>query len=191
MVVTHETGHNIASKHTHACVWPVFPGGGIGAIDSCEIAEGNCFFFTQPNNEGTIMSYCHLNGMIDFTRGFGPLPGDTIREGYMLAACLDSALNSSEVPVVFSLSQNFPNPFNPSTTIRFSLPENGTATLRLFDLTGRELAVLINSKYYPAGIYSYYLNSNLYPMASGVYFYKLDLSGSAHYSESRKMVLIK
>ncbi len=194
MVVTHELGHNLASKHTHACVWPVLPGGGIGAIDSCYPAEGTCFTTTQPKNNGTIMSYCHLNGNINFLYGFGPLPGDTIREGYHLAVCLDSALNSSETPLVFSLSQNYPNPFNPSTTIRFSIPDDGYATLRIFNVTGRELAVLINNRYYPTGIYSYSLNSALYAMSSGVYFYKLDVfasMGEQIYSESKKMVLLK
>jgi hypothetical protein len=140
------------------------------------------------------MSYCHLNGNINFLNGFGPLPGDTIREGYQLAVCLDSALNSSETPLVFSLSQNYPNPFNPSTTIRFSIPDDGNVTLRLFDVNGRELAVLISSRYYSTGIYSYSLNSVLYPMSSGIYFYKLDVSSSSGkqiYSEAKKMVLVK
>jgi hypothetical protein len=113
MVITHETGHNYGSQHTQACVWPVLPGGGIGAIDSCVESEGGCFTFTQPNNNGTIMSYCHLNGAINLTLGFGPLPKDTIVERYNNALCLDNPLNSSEIPLAYNLLQNYPNPFNP------------------------------------------------------------------------------
>lgn len=191
-VVTHELGHNIASKHTHWCGWPV--PNGPGAIDSCVEAEGPCFqpWQTQPNQNGTIMSYCHLNGGINFINGFGPLPGDTIRLGYSLAICIDTVLNSSEVPRAFSLSQNYPNPFNPVTTIRFSTPEDGYVSLKIIDVTGREVGKIISNEFRGKGIYSYTLNSDAYRMATGVYFYKLDVkSASGEYSEARKMVVLK
>lgn len=193
MVITHETGHNFGSMHTHACVWPSLPGSGIGAIDSCHTAEGTCFSGEIPNNNGTVMSYCHLNGAINLTLGFGPLPGDTIRLRYNQALCLDSALNSSETPVVFNLLQNFPNPFNPSTSIKFALPVEGFVTLRLYDLTGKEIARLINNNHYSIGIFSYRLDASGYNLASGVYLYKLDVNSNdkSVYSEMKKMVLIK
>lgn len=193
MVITHETGHNFGSMHTHACVWPSLPGSGIGAIDSCYTAEGTCFSGTVPNNNGTIMSYCHLNGGINLTLGFGPLPGDTIRLRYNQALCLDTALNSSETPLVFNLLQNYPNPFNPSTNIKFALPLEGFVTLRVYDLTGRETAKLISNRHYPVGIFSYTLDASSYNLASGVYLYKLDVNSNdkSVYSEIKKMVLIK
>jgi hypothetical protein len=193
MVITHETGHNFGSMHTHACAWPTLPGGGIGAIDSCYNAEGTCFVGTFPNNNGTVMSYCHLNGAINLTRGFGPLPGDTIRLRYSQAICLDSALNSSETPVAFILLQNYPNPFNPSTNIKFALPHDGFVTLKLYDLTGREIAILISSRHYPVGIFTYTLDASGYNLASGVYLYKLDVNKNdkSVYSEIKKMVFVK
>lgn len=189
MVITHETGHNIGSMHTHACVWPTVS----GQIDSCYASEGGCVNGTRTNNNGTVMSYCHLNGAINLTRGFGPLPGDTIRAGYNNALCLDNPLNSSEQPLDFVLLQNYPNPFNPSTNIKFALPEAGLVTLRVYDLTGREVAKLINSAYYPIGIFGYTLDASYYNLASGVYMYKLDVSreNNAVYSEIKKMVLVK
>lgn len=192
-VVTHEIGHNLGSRHTHACVWPVFVGGGTGAIDSCYYAEGGCFPQIVPSDNGTIMSYCHLYGHVVLSNGFGPLPGDTIREGYNLAICLDSALNVSEVPLSFSLLQNYPNPFNPSTTIKFALPKDGSVTLSVFDITGRKVATLINNKYYSTGIFSFILDANELRLASGVYIYLLNVinSGKRVYSEIKKMVLIK
>lgn len=195
-VMAHETGHNFGSNHTQACVWPVFNNGVLGAIDSCVDAEqGSCFLQTQPNPNGTIMSYCHIpqGGAINFTLGFGPLPGDTIRERYAQALCIDNPINSSEAPVAFSLLQNYPNPFNPSTNIKFALPQDGMVTLRVFDVSGREVAKLINSQYYPIGIFSYTLDASMLNLASGVYLYKLDVSreNNSVYSEIKKMVLVK
>lgn len=75
MVITHETGHNLGSPHTHSCTWPG------GAIDNCYATEGGCSPGTAPVNGGTIMSYCHTNFSIgvNFANGFGPLPGNLIR----------------------------------------------------------------------------------------------------------------
>ena len=73
-VITHETGHNIGSPHTHSCTWPG------GAIDDCYTVEGTCSPGPTPTTGGTIMSYCHLSGVgINFANGFGPLPGDLMR----------------------------------------------------------------------------------------------------------------
>src|SRR4030095_2799 len=192
-VMTHEAGHNFGSMHTHACAWPVFPGGGLGAIDSCVEAEGSCFTVTQPNNNGTIMSYCHLNGNINFVLGFGPLPGDTIRLRYSQALCLDSNNFSSEVPLTFDLLQNYPNPFNPGTNIKFALPEDGYVTIKVYDITGREVTTLLDKKYFNVGIYATYFDAGQYKLSSGVYLYKIDVNNDNNnvFSEIKKMVFIK
>lgn len=190
-VMAHETGHNFGSMHTHSCVWPTVS----GQIDSCYTSEGGCVSGTRPNPNGTIMSYCHIpqGGGINFTLGFGPLPGDTIRLRYSQALCVDSALNSSENPLAFKLLQNYPNPFNPTTNIEFALPNEGMVTLRIYDVTGREIATLINSQFYNVGIFSYNLDASSYNLASGLYFYKLDVTrdNNSVYSEIKKMVLVK
>jgi hypothetical protein len=192
-VMAHETGHNFGSMHTHACVWPVYPGGGIGAIDSCYDSEGGCFLGTHVIFNGTIMSYCHIGGAINFNLGFGALPGDTIRKGYEDALCIDNPLNSSELPVAYSLLQNYPNPFNPSTSIKFALPEAGLVTLRIYDITGREVTALVNNKFYDVGIFSLTLDAGKYRLASGVYLYRLEVNrdNRSVYTEIKKMVLVK
>jgi len=72
MVVTHEMGHLMGSRHTHACVW----NGNSTAIDSCAgSTEGGCPLPGIPPAGGTLMSYCHLQGVgINFNLGFGPQP---------------------------------------------------------------------------------------------------------------------
>ncbi len=85
MVFSHEMGHNIGSRHTHSCNWPG------GAIDSCYAVEGNCYSGPVIPRKGTIMSYCHLtNQGIDFNLGFGPLPGQNLRDeiSHNNASCL-------------------------------------------------------------------------------------------------------
>lgn len=194
-VVAHEMGHNFGSQHTHACAWPVFGPGSMGAIDSCFTAEGFCFSTTRPKLNGTIMSYCHLNGSISLTAGFGPLPGDTIRLRYQQAGCIQNTTNSSE-PQAFTLDQNYPNPFNPGTTIRFELPEDAFVSLVVYDMAGREVSNLVSGQFFNEGVFSYYFDAGRFSLASGVYFYRLTAYNSANKNESiytqvRKMILIK
>ncbi len=90
-----------------------------------------------------------------------------------------------EVPVQFSLGQNFPNPFNPSTTIQYSVPADGDIRLSVYDLLGRE-AAMVESGFRPAGAYSVQWNAR--GLASGVYFYRLT---SGRYSSIRQMMLLR
>ncbi|HEY5534798.1 MAG TPA: endonuclease [Ignavibacteria bacterium] len=90
------------------------------------------------------------------------------------------------VPSKLTLDQNFPNPFNPVTKINFSLPENSRVTLKIYDVKGKEIAVLINNEMKSANYYTVEFNgSNL---ASGVYFYSLQ---AGNLSVIKKMILLK
>ena len=89
--------------------------------------------------------------------------------------------------------QNYPNPFNPVTSINYDLPVTGFIKLNIYDILGKEIAVLVNEKQ-TAGKYKVTWDASSYP--SGVYFYKLTVSdpsaGSGlRYSATKKMVLIK
>jgi len=102
MVITHEMGHLIGSRHTHACVW----NGNGTAIDGCAGGtEGSCSVPGSPSGGGTIMSYCHLTTGIDFTQGFGPQPGNVIRNTVTNASCLQANCGSSG-PTCFDGIQN-------------------------------------------------------------------------------------
>ena len=92
---------------------------------------------------------------------------------------------SSNVPERFKLDQNYPNPFNPVTKIRFEIPESGNVKLIIFDITGKEVATLVNGKMEP-GIFEADLNAS--KLNSGIYFYRLS---TENFSETKKMILIK
>jgi len=96
----------------------------------------------------------------------------------------DIKLNSSVV-TEYSLSQNFPNPFNPKTVISYELPVTGNAKLKVFDVLGNEVAVLVNEKQNP-GSYSVEFDGSSF--ASGVYFYKLT---AGDFVETKRMILLK
>ena len=85
----------------------------------------------------------------------------------------------------YSLSQNYPNPFNPTTNIKFAIPVSGFVTLKIYNMLGKEVAVLVN-KSLNSGSYAYDFNAS--SLASGVYFYKLE---SNSFVETKRMVLVK
>lgn len=97
---------------------------------------------------------------------------------------------SVEIPVRYELSQNYPNPFNPTTKIDFSIPRAELVTIKIYDITGREIFTLVNEKL-NAGKYTvtwnaYGTKDGVAP--SGVYFYRIT---AGTFVETKKMVLIK
>jgi len=89
-------------------------------------------------------------------------------------------------PSTFSLEQNYPNPFNPSTSIRFGLPVQSVVDLKVYDVLGNEVAVLISGESLTAGLHV--VNFNAANLASGTYFYKIT---TTDFSSVKKMQLLK
>jgi hypothetical protein len=87
----------------------------------------------------------------------------------------------------FNLSQNYPNPFNPSTRIKYSISSNSFVSIKVYNILGKEVALLLNEQKNP-GEYEFIFNSGRYNLASGVYFYKLTARG---FASVKKMVLLK
>ncbi|MCK6604992.1 MAG: S8 family serine peptidase [Ignavibacteriaceae bacterium] len=90
-----------------------------------------------------------------------------------------------DLPVSFRLEQNYPNPFNPETVIRYSVPENGPVSLRIFDITGKEIRTLVDMDQ-NAG--NYEARFDALNLSSGVYFYELRAAGNL---KRMKMLLLK
>jgi flagellar hook assembly protein FlgD len=94
------------------------------------------------------------------------------------------------IPSAYRLDQNYPNPFNPSTTIRYAIPVDGLVTMKVYDITGREIVTLVNEQK-NAGTYEVRFdtkNSSGRALASGVYFYKINAGG---FSETKKLLFLK
>jgi hypothetical protein len=92
----------------------------------------------------------------------------------------------AEIPGSFKLYANYPNPFNPSTEIKYDLPQNTFVTIKVYNILGEEIILLVNNEFKNAGRYSVTLDGT--NLASGIYFYKIE-AGS--FVQSKKMVLIK
>lgn len=97
------------------------------------------------------------------------------------AAVADADLSK----INFELLQNYPNPFNPKTNLGFRIADFGFVSLKVFDVLGNEVAILVNEEK-PAGKYEIIFNWK--DLSSGVYFYKLR---AGDYVQIRKMILLK
>jgi len=103
--------------------------------------------------------------------------------------------DGKQIPVKFTLEQNFPNPFNPSTKIKYNLPVDSKVTLEIYNVIGMRIGQLVNADQ-SAGSYSVNFNSSSLNrnISSGVYFYKLTAVGKAtgnNFSSIKKMILLK
>ena len=92
---------------------------------------------------------------------------------------------TANVPSKFDLHQNYPNPFNPTTNITFDLPVSGNVSMKVFDVSGKEVFTLVDG-FKSAGTYN--VNFNAASMNSGVYFYRLE---AGNVTTTKKMILVK
>ena len=92
---------------------------------------------------------------------------------------------SNNIPDGFFLNQNYPNPFNPSTNLEFEISKSGFVTLKVFDLLGNEVKILVN-EIKPAGSYSVKFDGS--SLSSGIYFYSLT---AGNFTDRKKMILLK
>ena len=106
-------------------------------------------------------------------------------DGVEFGEIINSQSDNTNELAGFNLDQNYPNPFNPSTTIKYQIPELSFVTLKVYDVLGNEIAILVNEEI-PTGIYEVEFIATTLP--SGVYFYRLQ-AGS--FVETKKMVLMK
>ena len=92
---------------------------------------------------------------------------------------------ANELPKTFTLEQNYPDPFNPSTTISFTIPGRSVVTLKVYDILGREVSTIVSEEL-SAGAYSRQWNAA--KMSSGIYFYRLQ---TGTFTQTKKMIVLK
>ncbi len=150
-----------------------------GEIDSTTIFGFDPMYEDPENYNWTLMGGSELYGISFSGLAIGDLNW------------ADSTLSSVEefgegtVPLVYSLDQNYPNPFNPSTKIKFSIKEAGMTTLKVYDVLGREVAVLVDKEMTAGTHIVDFHNTNL---ATGLYFYQIK---SRNFMATKKMLMIK
>lgn len=142
-----------------------------------------------PPQKDKFFFYCTREGALLRIQSTNDQPDTGIvrvqKSRYYLGGNLVNIAQEGRPEFGFSLSQNFPNPFNPTTVIQYQIPKSSFVTMKIFDVLGREKATLI-SEHQNAGNYSITFNSGALP--SGVYFYRLQAGA---YSEIRKLVIFK
>lgn len=155
-------------------------------IDTTQVFQQDYFTFKTGDESFLNPSVNGDDVMIDTYNNFSLIASEKI------GTVTSIEEKNSLPPERFSLSQNFPNPFNPSTTIQYSIPvvealsavEGLHVSLKVYDVLGREVATLVNEQKQP-GVYKVNFDGSNLP--SGIYIYRI-LTGS--FSESRKMTLL-
>ena len=97
----------------------------------------------------------------------------------------DNINSQIDIPKEYMLYSNYPNPFNPTTNIKFDLPKDVLVSIKIFDILGREVRTLVND-YKTAG--SYTISFNGADLSSGIYYYKIK---AGDFEQVRKMMLLK
>ena len=153
------------------------PFGGAASTPLAEVGEGAYAMETSLVVDGLTGPH-HFTISIEQSTSLGPHLEELTRIAHIV------------LPRSISLAQNFPNPFNSDTSIRFALPREAAVELSLFNLAGQQVTTLINGTR-PAGVHTAIWNGHNQsglPLASGVYFYRLRTNGR---SESRKLLLLR
>lgn len=165
----------------------------INGLDS--LAEIGEFDPSKPAKVGVAILY---PGSLDTTEYSGNIEFDNLLiAGISLPnQLLDGIRNTGPVAIAskYELYSNYPNPFNPSTTIRYDLPENSKVLVQVYDVLGRVVATLVNNERQSAG--PHFVQFNASGLASGVYFLRLaasraNPSAGDSYIGTRKMLLLK
>lgn len=154
--------------------------------DGSTISSSGVFTWT-PNASDQGMEYAVV---IIISDGFFIAQDIAVVRGSDTILGLES--DNSQLPNDYSLLQNFPNPFNPTTNIRFTLPKESFVKLRVFNMLGEEVRLLVNQTL-PAGIHSYDFDAS--NLSSGTYIYRIEADPSTSSGEGfvsmKKMLLVK
>ena len=157
--------------------------------------------FWQVAGQVTLGTTAAMQGIILCKTQIAMNTGATLNNGRALAQTaitLDAnaittptvtSVENDLTPQAFTLFQNYPNPFNPSTKIQYTIANSGLVSLKVFDVLGNEVAVLVNSNQ-EAGNYivPFNMNKAKWNLSSGVYFYRLEAGA---FVSTKKLILLK
>jgi hypothetical protein len=146
----------------------------------------DCLWVKTTNDFGGLLSGDWKDSSLVVLGNLGSFPNVAAKAIIYSISGLTAMEDNEPGPKDFSLGQNYPNPFNPSTKIKFSLTAAGLASLRVYDLLGREVATLVNDKELLAGEYEASFEAS--SLVSGIYICTLSVVGR---TETRKMVLLR
>ena len=138
--------------------------------------------WTKKSGAGDVNALYFVSPTVGYAAGFSGLIARTNNAGGLTEV---KNISKRTIPQKFSLSQNYPNPFNPSTVINYQLPMNSHVILKIYDVLGKEIAVLVNEEH-SAGNYS--INFEASKLSNGMYFYRLQAGNTI---ETKRMMLIK
>ncbi|MCX6159042.1 MAG: YCF48-related protein [Ignavibacteriae bacterium] len=152
---------------------------------------GNNWYYQIPDTTLNVPLYNYIS-FINKNIGWGYTLNSTVNRGIHTTTGGDTTFLSSitqiatELPKNYKLYQNYPNPFNPITKIKFNILKSADINIKVFDITGKEVAILLNERIFP-GTYETTFEANKLP--SGMYFYSLIVDGKI--IDTKKAMLIK
>ena len=174
---------------------------GIAILDTDRVfvcGEAGRIFYTTNSGVNWYDQYTadahdlYAISFVDTSHGFSVGNGGVVLETMSAGTVTDVHVTASGLPDKFELYQNYPNPFNPATQIRFSIAEQGFVSLRIYNLLGQELLTLVDGVLH-AGVHTTTWNPT--NMASGVYFYRLEVIDTKNTSKRsirvNKMLLMR
>ena len=132
-------------------------------------------------------------GLYNMNRDTLKLVGTSLKSGYTPFYNIGGTVTEIEteveefIPDKFSIAQNYPNPFNPETIIKYNLPEAAAVKIKIYDALGNEIAAILNETQF-AGQHEIKFDANVYRLASGVYFYRIE---AGDFNATRKMIYLK
>lgn len=137
------------------------------------------------NTDLTISGAGPLNSLFFLNENTGWVVGNSGRIYKSTNANVNIRSLSTTIPSKYKLFTNYPNPFNPTTKIKFDLPQNSFVKINIFDITGRIISELANTNLQPGSYETEFNGANL---SSGVYYYRIEANS---FSDTKKMILVK
>ena len=155
----------------------------------CAIRSASTFQFTDSEfdlgGSETHQAFYYVKAYNSSSQTFSSASNGVNTSGEYAPNKIGGDIQNETQPLEFDLNQNYPNPFNPSTTISWQSPVDNFVTLKVFDVLGREVALLVN-EYKEAGTHSIEFNAS--ELSSGIYMYSIQIGS---YIETRKLILQK